>query len=191
MFSSRTQPVLTPEIKGRKGPNGRGLHRPPPHTSLPVPLHAIVPQDVAPSNLWQTWFLWSRKIIAQYMMRSNSRRQKAFSSSLSLSLTNTHIQWQECTHTQYANLQYPFGKTWDQRTYETSNWHHLNLALSDYSVRNIVSISVSVCRLSSGNRNFSYYLYCWCLLGTERHSNKKHELCNQTLLDMNPGYTVY
>ena len=51
LFSSRIQPVLTPELKGRKGPNGRGLHRPPPHTSLPVSLHAIVPQDVAPSNL--------------------------------------------------------------------------------------------------------------------------------------------
>lgn len=76
------------------------------------------------------------------------------------------------THTQYANSLYPFGKTWDQRTYETPNWHHLNLALSDYCVRNIVSILVSICRLSSGNRNFSYYLYCSCLLGTERHSNK-------------------
>ena len=105
LFSSRIQPVLTPELKGRKGPNGRGLHRPPPHTSLPVPLHAIVPQDVAPSNLWQTWFLWSRKIIAQYMMRSNSRRQKAFSSSLSLSHTHTYSDRNAHTHTHTHNMQ--------------------------------------------------------------------------------------
>ena len=99
MFSSRTQPVLTLVLKEEGTKWERRILSPSsPHQPAWTP-SCYCSQDVAPSNLWQTWFLWSRKIIEQHVMRSNSRRQKALSCSLSLSHIHTHTATGMHTHT--------------------------------------------------------------------------------------------